>query len=102
MSMLDKDRVDNLATRVNHAVDEAAEHLLQYLLRETFAPASTSFNAYARQLQKLALEAAGSTAAEIEAMGEHNDEHPRYQLYYAELSLLLQKVLARTADRMSF
>ena len=96
MSIRHEGRVDNLAVEVNKAVDEAAEHLRQYML------SNTAFRGLSNRLQRLAMTAANVTAADVEYMSEHDDNNPSYQLFYAELSLILQKVLARAADGMSF
>lgn len=93
--MLNRDRADNLAYRVEMVVTEGAENLAQHICDAKTWPCF-------RQLQKLAREAAGVTADELEHMGETDDNNARYTLYWAELSNLIHKTLARAIDRMSF
>lgn len=52
-------------------------------------------------LNALALQRAGLTAQQLRYMGEHDDNNPKYTLYYAELSLMAMKALGRAVDRMS-
>jgi len=91
-----------LAGRVDAAVDEAAEHLVQHMLNTYPRVTEPRFAPFMQELQALAREAAGLTASRLEYLGEHDDNNPRYTLYYAELTLLLQKALARTIDKLSF
>lgn len=94
MCMLDKDRIDNLASRVDDTVSEAAEEVLKFVMNER--------NSTYGRLHALALEVAGITGDELEYMGEHDDNNPKYTLYYAELTNLMMKTLGRTIDKMSF
>jgi len=88
----------NLASRINDAIDTIAEELIRYLVDSKYRPGTLP----AGRLHKLALEVVGINDARLEWLSEHDDNNPQYQLYYATLSSLSVKALARAADKMNY
>lgn len=89
----------NLAQQVNAAVDESATLLNDELLSNSALRNKLRLS----RIQNLALEAAGfASRSSLMHLEETDDNHPRIQLYYANLGILMMKVLARAADQQNY
>lgn len=80
-----------------YKVTEADRALLQKAHKETY---DLMMRSLTDKLTPLAMRLSGVTEAQFAYMSEHDSDNPKYELVYANLSLLIQKVLTTVSSNM--